>query len=78
MPCYVNIALGNFFGHAFLFLRGGTALCFFILPLKNHSIKNKKAMCRNCTGTKSMTEKITEGHGVGRGKKDRGSFNKYL
>jgi len=27
---------------------------------------------------KSMTEKITEGHGAGKGKKDRGSFNKYL
>jgi hypothetical protein len=35
-------------------------------------------MCRKCTGTKSMTEKITEGQGVGKGKKDRGSFNKYL
>jgi hypothetical protein len=35
-------------------------------------------MCRMCDGTKSMTEKITEGHGVGKGKKDRGSFNKYL
>jgi hypothetical protein len=42
MPCYVNIALGNFFGHAFLFLRGGTALCFFILPLKIIQLKIKK------------------------------------
>jgi hypothetical protein len=28
--------------------------------------------------TKSMTGKTTEGQGVGKGKKDRGSFNKYL
>ena len=29
-------------------------------------------------GTKSMTEKITEGLAQGKGKKDRESFNKYL
>ena len=35
-------------------------------------------MCCKWAGAKSMTEKITEGPGVGKGKKDRGSFNKYL
>jgi hypothetical protein len=78
MTCYVNIALGNFFGHVFLFFEGrhgSLLLAFYRLK----SIKRKtKAMCRKCTGTKSMTEKITEGHGSGAATKNAGANRRFL
>jgi hypothetical protein len=77
--CYVNIASGNFFWRVFLFLRVGCGSLDFAFYLKNQiNIKKQNPMCRMCAGTKSMTEKITEGLDVGKGKKDRGRFNKYL
>jgi hypothetical protein len=45
---------------------------FWFLPLKINLLKNQKAMCRKCVGTKSMTEKITEGLARGRAKKTGG------
>jgi hypothetical protein len=35
-------------------------------------------MCRKCTGTKSMTEKITEGHGSGAATKNAGANRRFL
>jgi hypothetical protein len=45
--------------------------------LKSIKRKNKSNVLQ-VRRTKSMTGKTTEGQGVGKGKKDRGSFNKYL
>jgi len=59
---------GLFFGRVFLFAGKGRLFD----PTKEW------AMCRTCVGTKSMTKNKPEGHGVGKGKKDRESFNKYL
>jgi hypothetical protein len=47
-------------------------LIFGFYRLKFISLKNQKAMCRKCVGTKSMTEKITEGLARGRAKKTGG------
>jgi len=48
------------------------SLIFGFYRLKFNSLKNQKAMCRMCVGTKSMTEKITEGLARGRAKKTGG------
>lgn len=35
-------------------------------------------MCCKCEGTKSMTEKITEGHGSGAAPKNAGANGRFL
>ena len=65
MPHYVNIAWGNFFGHVFLPESDGAALCFLAFTLSINTPKANKTMCCKRVGVKSMTEKITEGHGPG-------------
>ena len=67
---YVNIALGGFFWRAFCFLGLERLFAFLFLPIKKFQLKNKKAKCRKCEGTKSLTVKTTKGR-QGKGKKDR-------
>jgi len=71
--------LGLFFpGVPFCPQRWGGSLAFCFYRLKINSVKRKKAMCRLRVGTKSMTGKNNGRAGKRKGKKDRGSFNKYL
>jgi hypothetical protein len=55
---------------------GGSLLLAF-LPLRFNPEKNKSNVPL-AGRTKSVTEKNYRRAGVGRGKKDRGSFSKYL
>ena len=69
MPHYVNIALGNFFGHVFLPVRWRSSLLlafYSLIPIAIGTVKRKnKSNVLQAGGAKSVTEKITEGHGSG-------------
>jgi len=63
--------LGGFFWRAFCFSGLERLFAFLFLPIKQFQLKNKKAMCRKCEGTKSLTVKNHEGL-EGEGQKRQG------
>ena len=74
---YVNIALGNFYWHIFLFVCPGSFLFFAFKPLKfSYSIKRKNNILHVCRH-KKYDDKNYRRDGERKGKKDRGSFVKY-
>jgi len=77
MPHYVKVAWGLNFWRVFLLVGRCSSLTFYFYRLKPIQPKVKRQWAAGGLD-KKRDKNLNGGAGVGRGRKDRGSFSKYL